>query len=178
MRAALELGVVVGVCLMMGLGFMAMVGLEIFIDWVVEECRRYLGVFRWTFCHITLSKIDLDQKELTTGKNFVNPCFVFKCFILKSFSFLDDCLKNQNHSRISSAFTLQSLLGNSPDTNNGAAVKLGNICLVEALFTSAYSAENSSKSEYPIFLSLIIQYVKYSYTPNLILGTKKLVAWI
>ena len=41
MRAALELGVVVGVCLMMGLGFMAMVGLEIFIDWVVEECRRY-----------------------------------------------------------------------------------------------------------------------------------------
>ena len=42
MRAALELGVVVGVCLMMGLGFMAMVGLEIFIDWVVEE-YRYLG---------------------------------------------------------------------------------------------------------------------------------------
>jgi len=41
-RAALELGVVVGVCLMMGLGFMAMVGLEIFIDWVVEECRRRL----------------------------------------------------------------------------------------------------------------------------------------
>jgi len=39
-RAALELGVVVGVCLMMGLGFMAMVGLEIFLDWVVEEYRR------------------------------------------------------------------------------------------------------------------------------------------
>ena len=39
MRAALELGVVVGVCLMMGLGFMAMVGLEIFLDWVVEEYR-------------------------------------------------------------------------------------------------------------------------------------------
>ena len=44
-RAALELGVVVGVCLMMGLGFMAMVGLEIFLDWVVEE-YRYHGVFR------------------------------------------------------------------------------------------------------------------------------------
>lgn len=39
-RAALELGVVVGVCLMMGLGFMAMVGLELFCDWVVEEYRR------------------------------------------------------------------------------------------------------------------------------------------
>ena len=38
-RAALELGVVVGVCLMMGLGFMAMVGLELFCDWVVEEYR-------------------------------------------------------------------------------------------------------------------------------------------
>jgi len=25
---------------MMGLGFMAMVGLEIFLDWVVEEYRR------------------------------------------------------------------------------------------------------------------------------------------
>merc|ERR1711862_629240 len=74
---------------------------------------------------------------------------------------IDDCLKNQNHFRISSAFTLRSLSGNSPDTNNGAAVKLGNICLVEALFTSAYSAENSSKSEYPIFLSLVMQYVKY-----------------
>ena len=35
----IRLGVVVGVCLMMGLGFMAMVGLELFCDWVVEEYR-------------------------------------------------------------------------------------------------------------------------------------------
>ena len=35
-----------------------------------------------------------------------------------------------------------------------------------------------AKNEYQIFLSLVIQYVKYSFTPNLILGTKKLVAWI
>ena len=48
----------------------------------------------------------------------------------------------------------------------------------EELFTSAYSGEHSSKNEYHIFLSLVIQYVKYSFTPNLILGTKKLVAWI
>ena len=61
MRAALELGVVVGVCLMMGLGFMAMVGLEIFLDWVVEE-YRYLcfGVFsiqsKWFFLSHSISR--------------------------------------------------------------------------------------------------------------------------
>ena len=38
-RAALELGIVVGVCLMVGLGFMTMVGLELFIDKLIDEYR-------------------------------------------------------------------------------------------------------------------------------------------
>jgi len=41
-RAALELGIVVGVCLMVGLGFMTMVGLELFIDKLIDEYRRIL----------------------------------------------------------------------------------------------------------------------------------------
>ena len=97
---------------------------------------------------------------------------------LKPFPSLDDCLKNQNHFRISSGFTLRSLLENFLDTNNGAAVKLGKYLSHRGAFTTAVSGENSSKNEYQIFVSLVIQYVKYSFTLNLILGTKKLFAWV
>jgi len=41
-RAALELGIVVGVALMVGMGFMAMVGMEILCDKAVDEYRRLL----------------------------------------------------------------------------------------------------------------------------------------
>jgi len=41
-RAALELGIVVGVALMVGLGFMAMVGMELLWDKVLDEYRRLL----------------------------------------------------------------------------------------------------------------------------------------
>jgi len=38
----LELGIVVGVALMVGLGFMAMVGMELLWDKVLDEYRRLL----------------------------------------------------------------------------------------------------------------------------------------
>ena len=38
-RAALELGIIVGVALMVGLGFMAMVGMEILVDKIIDEYR-------------------------------------------------------------------------------------------------------------------------------------------
>ena len=41
-RAALELGIVVGVALMVGLGFMAMVGMELLWDKVLDEYRFVL----------------------------------------------------------------------------------------------------------------------------------------
>lgn len=41
-RAALELGIIVGVALMVGLGFMAMVGMEILVDKIIDEYRRLL----------------------------------------------------------------------------------------------------------------------------------------
>ena len=39
MLAALELGIIVGVALMVGLGFMAMVGMEILVDKIIDEYR-------------------------------------------------------------------------------------------------------------------------------------------
>jgi len=42
MLAALELGIIVGVALMVGLGFMAMVGMEILVDKIIDEYRRLL----------------------------------------------------------------------------------------------------------------------------------------
>ena len=39
MTAALQLGIVVGVALMVGLGFMTMVGIELLADKLVDEYR-------------------------------------------------------------------------------------------------------------------------------------------
>lgn len=39
MSAALQLGIVVGVALMVGLGFMTMVGIELLLDKMVDEYR-------------------------------------------------------------------------------------------------------------------------------------------
>ena len=72
---------------MMGLGFMAMVGLEIFLDWVVEEYRYLCFCFQIIKSFLVLSvpfyflEIDLEQidkRNVNWKKLCVIPCFVFK----------------------------------------------------------------------------------------------------
>ena len=90
--------------------------------------------FSGSFCPILFSRDRFRtdwQKKCQLEKTLCHSLFCFQIALmspfLNLFPFPDDCLRNQNHFRISSASTLRNLLGNSPDTNNGAAVKISEI---------------------------------------------------